>query len=466
MRTIMIGGLFKVATNKTLAELKQEASANEAKNTLLSLFDEDSFTELFPFTGSSVITGFGQIDGGLVYAFAQDMSVKSGAVCKTAAAKIVKLYKAAVKNGAPVIGFYDSKGGDVSEGVELLNAYGEIANASAELSGVVPQIAVISGVCGGTAAALACMSDFVIMTEKAELFLTAPFVAADGTSGAGTAKNAALSGVSCLTVKDIAEAVEKVKKLAAILPQNNLEVAGNDYFAISEAAPDGGLKGEAMVKTIADKDSLTELFAEFGKASYTALGSVNWKTVGFVATDKTDDKLTSDDTAKIARFVGICDAFSIPVVTIVDTEGYEASSAAELSGSIRNAAKLTQAYASATTPKISLITGNALGGSFTAFCGANADFTAALEQAVIAPINPKAAAVFLYADKCDTKEALDKAAEEYAADEASALNAVNKGIIDSVIAPEEIWKTVNSALDALSGKRVIAPSRKHINFVY
>ncbi len=455
-----------MATNKTLAELKQEAAAGEARNLLLSLFDEDSFTELSPFTGSSVITGCGQIDGGLVYAFAQDPKVKSGAICKAAAAKIVKLYKTAVKNGAPVIGFYDSKGGDVSEGVELLNAYGDIANASASLSGVAPQIAVISGVCGGTAAALACMSDFVIMTEKAEMFITAPFVSTDGTVGAGSARNAAVSGASCLTVKDTGEAVEKVKKLISVLPQNNLEAAGNDYFAVTEEAADSGLKGEAMIKAIADKDSLIELFAEFGRASFVGLGSVNWKTVGFVATNKTEDRLTSDDTAKIARFVGICDSFSIPVVTIVDSEGFEASSAAELNGSIRNAAKLTQSYASATTPKISLITGNALGGTFTAFCGASADFTAALEQAVIAPITPKAAAVFLYGDKCSSKEELERAAEDYANEEASALNALNKGVIDTVIAPEEIWGAVNNSLEALSGKRVIAPSRKHINFVY
>lgn len=455
-----------MATNKTLAELKQEAAAGEARNLLLSLFDEDSFTELSPFTGSSVITGCGQIDGGLVYAFAQDPKVKSGAICKAAAAKIVKLYKTAVKNGAPVIGFYDSKGGDVSEGVELLNAYGDIANASASLSGVAPQIAVISGVCGGTAAALACMSDFVIMTEKAEMFITAPFVSTDGTVGAGSARNAAVSGASCLTVKDTGEAVEKVKKLISVLPQNNLEAAGNDYFAVTEEAADSGLKGEAMIKAIADKDSLIELFAEFGRASFVGLGSVNWKTVGFVATNKTEDRLTSDDAAKIARFVGICDSFSIPVVTIVDSEGFEASSVAELNGSIRNAAKLTQSYASATTPKISLITGNALGGTFTAFCGASADFTAALEQAVIAPITPKAAAVFLYGDKCSSKEELERAAEDYANEEASALNALNKGVIDTVIAPEEIWGAVNNSLEALSGKRVIAPSRKHINFVY
>ncbi len=423
-------------------------------------------TALPSYPGESAVTGFGQIESGLVYAFIQDSAVKSGAVCKAAAAKIVRLYKEAVKNGAPVIAVYDSKGGDVSEGAELLSAYGEIANASASLSGVAPQIAIVSGVCGGTSAILAAMADFVIMTEKAELFVTAPFVANDGTKDAGTAKNAALSGVSCITVKDRAEALKKARELVSILPQNNLEVGGNDCFAVTEQTADPSLKGGEMVKAIADKDSLIELYSQFGKASYTALGSLNWKTVGFVATNKTADRLTADDSAKIARFVTLCDSFSIPVVTFVDSEGFEASSRAELAGSVRSNAKLAQAYAAATAPKISVITGNALGGIYTAFCGANADLTLALENAVIAPVTPKAAAVFLYADECSSKEELDKKAEEYAADEASAINAVAKGAAEGVIEAGEIWSAVNGALEALSGKRVISPARKHINFVY
>lgn len=454
-----------MANNKTLAELQQENASSEARNTLISLFDdEDSFTELSPYTGNTVVTGYGQIDGCPVYAFIQDVSVKSGAVCKAAAQKLVKLYSLAVKNGCPVIAVYDSKGGDISEGAELLTAYGNIANASAQLSGVAPQIAVISGVCGGISAALACMADFVIMTEKAELFLNAPFIT--GGKNAGTAEAAELSGVSCITVKDIKEGLQKAKALAVILPQNNLEVAGNDYFTLPTDTADETLKGEKMVKTIADKNSLTELFPKFGKTAYTALGSVNWKTVGFVATNKEDGKLTVADTAKIARFVGICDSFSIPVVTIVDSEGFAADSAAELAGSVRDAAKLMQVYASATTPKISLITGNALGGAFTVFCGANSDVTFALEQALIAPTTPKAAAIFLYSDKLNSKAEIEAAAEEYAAEEASPLNAMEKGALDRIISADEIWSSVNGALEALSSKRVSSPARKHINFVY
>lgn len=455
-----------MATTKTLAQLQQEAAASEALSTLTSLFDEDSFTSLSPYTGTGVAAGCGHIGGDLAYGFMQDISVKSGAICKASAQKIVKVYQAAVKNGAPVIAIYDSKGGDVSEGVELLQAYGEIAAASAALSGVAPQIAVITGVCGGTAAMLAAMADFVIMTEKAELFLTAPFLDENKIAGAGTAKNAALSGVSCITVKDTAEAIEKAKAIVEILPQNNLEVAGNDYFTLPTDPVDVSLKGGDFIKNIADKDSLIELYPEFGKAAYTALGSVNWKTVGFVATNKTDSRLTSEDAAKIARFVGFCDSFSIPVVTVVDSEGFEVNSAAELSGSVRNAAKLAQAYASATTVKITVVAGNALGGIFTVFCGASADITIALEQAVIAPVTPKAAAVFLYADKCNTKEELEKAANDYAAEEASPVNAMAKGAVDLIVEPEQLWSEIDKAVNVLASKRVPAPARKHINFVY
>lgn len=460
-----------MAEKMTLAEMEQAANTSEAVKTLTSLFDEESFVEISKFvsgngTKTSVAGGYGLIDSQQVFAFMQDVSVKSGAVCKEAAAKIKKIYELAAQNGAPVVAIYDSKGGDVSEGVELLAAYGDIAATSASLSGVVPQIAVVTGVCGGTTSTLACMADFVIMTEKAELFMTAPFNANDKVAGAGTAKNAAASGVAAITVADTAAAVKAARQLVSVLPKNNLEVGGNDYFEVTDKVPSADLKGAAMVTAIADKDSAVELYKDFGKASYVALASVNWKTTGFVATNKTADKLTKDDTAKIARFVTMCDAFSIPVVTIVDSEGFEASSAAELAGSIRDAAKLTQAYASATTAKLALITGNAIGGIFTAICGKSADFTVAFENAVIAPTTPTAAAIFLNADKCADKAQLEAAIADYTANDASAFTAAGLGLVDRVITAEEAAGVVDNTLEMLSGKRVIAPARKHINFVY
>lgn len=455
---------------KTLAEMEQALADSKARQRLDSLFDEDSFVEIDRFVSSkgetaAVITGYGLVDGAPVYAFSQDITVKGGAMTKAAAAKIRKIYDMAIKNGAPVVGIYDSKGGDIAEGAEMLGAYADVAAASAQLSGVVPQISLVAGLCAGTAAMTACMADFVVMTEKSEFFMTAPFVAEDGNmAGAGTAANAAKSGAAAIVAKDDEAAINEVKKLIRILPSNNLELSGNDYYADNDADITAGLKGDDMVKAIADKDSVTELYADFGKASFVALGSVSWKTVGFVATDKTSDKLTAEDSAKIARFVSFCDAFSIPVVTILDSEGFGGGAAAELAGSIRDAAKLAQIYASATTAKITIITEKAYGSAYCAVAPAS-DTVIAYENSVISAAAPKASVIFLKGGELNgTNEA--QLIADYTENEASAFTLAGLGKIDRIIDPADTRAAVLSALDILAGKRVSAPQRKHINFVY
>ena len=258
---------------KTIAEMEQTA-ASEAANKLISLFDEDSFVELGKFVGANgektgVVSGYGYVDGAVVYAYAQDTSVNAGAVNTAAALKIKKVYELALKNGAPVIGIFDSKGGDIKEGMKTLGAYGEIAKMSAALSGAVPQIAVVDGLCAGTAAMIACMADVVIMTEKSELFMTAPFTADDKTAGAGTAENAATSGVAAILAKDSDEAIAKAKQLLSVLPANNLETAGNDYYMENDAAVSADLKGIELINSVADKESVIELYKQFGTSSVT-----------------------------------------------------------------------------------------------------------------------------------------------------------------------------------------------------
>lgn len=441
-----------MALSKSLAEMEQNVPDSDARKRLAALCDEDSFTELDKFlsadgTLSSVAAGYGTVNGATVYAYAQDVSVKGGAVDKSAALKIKKIYELAAKNGAPVIGFFDSKGGDINEGMEVLADYGDIIKASAAISGVVPQIAVITGVCAGAAAVIASMADVTIMTEKAELFLNAPFNTPDGKlEGAGKASNAAKSGVADILAKDDADAVAKARKLAAILPANNIALAGNDEFAENDAAVTASLKGAELVAALADKNSVVELGSEFGTAAYTAFASINWATVAFVATDKAA-KLTAADSAKIARFVQLADVFSIPVVTVVNTEGFEPSSGAELAGSVRDAAKLAQVYASATTTKVNLITGNAFGAAYAAFDSADVSF--AWENAAIAPMNPEAAKVFM-GGEVDT----------------TPFKAASLGMVDGVIAPEDTKQAVASAVEMCSSKRVAAPTRKHVNFVF
>ncbi len=437
---------------KTLAEMEQNVPDSEARKRLTALFDEDSFRELDKFVSTdgelcSVVAGYGTVLGATAYAFAQDVSVKGGAVNKSAAMKIRKIYELAAKNGAPVVGVFDSKGGDINEGMAVLSAYGDIVKASAAISGVVPQIAVVCGVCAGAAAMLASMADITVMTEKAELFMTAPFNTPDGKlAGAGTAANAAKAGVCDILAKDDADAIAKAKKLVAVMPANNISLAGNDDFAENDAFVAANMKGADVIAAIADKNSVIELGAEFGTAAYTAIASINWATVAFVATDKAE-KLTSADCAKIARFVQLADVFSIPVVTVLDTEGFAPSSEAELAGSVRDCAKLAQVYASATTTKVNLIKGKAFGAAYAAFD--SADISYAWENAAIAPMSLEAAKVFM-------GEEID----------ASPFNAAGLGMIDGVIAAEDSKDAIASAVDLCSGKRVAAPTRKHVNFAF
>lgn len=441
-----------MAFSKTLAEMEQNIPESDARKRLMAFFDDGQFNELDKFLSaegevSSVVTGFGSVDGTSVYVFAQDSSVKGGAVNKSAALKIAKIYDLAAKSGAPVVGFFDSKGGEINEGMAVLAAYGEIMRASAAISGVVPQIAVVTGVCAGCAAMLAEMADITVMSEDAELFLTSPFNTPDGKlDGAGKAKGAAKSGVADIVVKNADAAVETAKKLVSILPENNMGVGGNNGFAENDAVVNASMKGEKLVEALADKNSVIELGAAFGSAAYTALASVKWGTVAFVATDKAE-KLTADDAAKIARFVQFADVFSIPVVTVVNTNGFEGSSAAEFAGSVRECAKLAQVYATATTLKINLITGNAFGAAFAAF--ESADITYAWEGAKIAPMNPEAGKVFM--------------GEELVV---SPFAAASEGMIEGVIAPEDTREALGSAMWICSDKRVASPARKRPNIAF
>ncbi|MDE6728009.1 MAG: acetyl-CoA carboxylase [Oscillospiraceae bacterium] len=439
-----------MAFTKSLAEMEQSVPDSDARKRLAAFFDEDSFKELDKFLSadgeiSSVVAGAGSVDALTVYAFAQDVSVKGGAVNKAAALKIKRVYELAAKNGSPVVGFFDSKGGDINEGMAVLSAYGDIMKASAKVSGVVPQIAVVTGVCAGCAAMIAAMADIVIASETAELFLTAPFNNDDGKiEGAGSALNAAKAGVCQILAKDNDEAVAKARALVAVLPENNIGVGYNDS-PDNDAAITGSLKCAELVAAVAQKGSVVELGEKFGTAAYTALGAVNGNTMAFVATDKSA-KRTSADCAKIARFVQFADLFSIPVVTFVNTEGFEGSSAAELSGSVRDCARLAQVYATATTLKVNVIVGKAFGSAYAAFDGADISF--AWENAQIAPMNPEAGKVFM--------------GEELVT---NPFAAASLGMIDGVIDPADTRDAISNAL-AMCGSKNENFARKRANYTF
>ena len=459
-------------TLSKLTDMKNElSSSTSARQRLTYLYDEGAFTELDMFTkqGDSscgVITAFGYVDGSPVYAFSQDITVKRGALGENHAKKIKKIYDLAAKTGVPVVGIYDSFGAVISEGVKALSAYGELLMWASNLSGVVPQVSVIAGTCASSSAMLATSADFVVMAKDAELFITP--------NSKDTVNNYAENSAKCGTANLICdtdkEAVEMARTLVTMLPMNNLSAV--PMFEYTAPVFDMKTEADSMVKSIADADSVIELSPDFGVASYTALASVNGATVGFLATNKTNAKLTADDCSKLSRFVRTCDAFAIPVITLVDTEGFELSDEAEVKGSLRDMTKLAHAYAEATTAKISLIVGKAYGPAYIALAGkgANADLTYAYPVAVISPLAPETAVEFLKHDELKGAADLDKKrkelADEYCANEASAFKAAEDNCIDDIIDPADTRATIITALEILAGKRISRLPKKHSNMPF
>ena len=433
-----------------------------ARRRLAALFDDGAYTEVGSLSMekdslASVITAYGYVNGSLVYAFSQDNTVNSGAVGTVHAQKIAKLYSLAAKTGRPVVGIHDSNGAFIDGTVDSLNAYGEMIGTAASVSGVVPQISVIAGVCAGSAAMLACSADFVVMTKDAELYV-AP-------NGKSTAADAAKAGTAAVVCDDDDAAISAAKELLRLIPENNLTAV--PVYEYEENAFASGNTLSDTVNNTADADSVTELYEGFGKASYTALATVAGSTAGIVATNKTEDKLTADDSAKIARFVRTCDAFGIPVITFVDTEGFDGEG--EAAGSVRNMTMLAGAYAEATTAKVTLVTGKAYGPAFVALAsrGANADFTFAYDNAVISPLAPVTAVEFLWHEKlagaANAAAKREELAKEYIAEYATAEKAAYRNAVDEVISPAQTRTKLAEALEILSGKRVSRLPKKHNN---
>lgn len=443
-------------------------SDSKAIQRLQMLFDDGTFTEIGSALKqkenlSGVVTAYGYVNGNPVYAYAQDKTINGGAVGMAQADKIAKLYGLSAKTGTPIVGIYDSNGAYVD--VDALTAYGKMINASAIISGVVPQVALIMGTCAGSSAILACTSDFIVMTEDSEFFVSP--VPENDKTGAGTPKSAMKAGTASAVCSTEEDAIKKVKDILNLMPVNNISQL--PQFEYNEPTNSMGSNVVDIVKAIADDESIVELSDGFGKASYTALATIGGATVGLVGTDKTNDKLSADDCSKIARFVRMCDAFSIPVVTLLNSEGFDCNTATETAGAVRNVTKLADAYAEATTVKISVVTGKAYGVVFTAMAGksADADFTYAWDNAVISPLAPLTAVEFLWHDRLkgaeNVKSAREKLAKEYCTSIASANTSAEKGAIDEVISSADTRKVLISALDILSSKRVETLSKKHSN---
>ena len=420
---------------------------------LAKFFDDGEYTALF--ADGAVSAACGYAAGQQAYAVYQN----GEAVTVKDVEKNIKVLEMAAQTGCPVVTFYNSVGAKLAEGLDVLTANAKLNAQIAKVSGVIPQVAVVLGVCGGTSALSAANADVCIMAEGAELFFTAPFTSAakgDKVADAGSAAAAAKAGVASIVAADAAEAAEKAAHIVGLLPANNLTGPA------PTAALAAGAEPAKAAAAVVDKDSTVELYAGFGKSVYTAFATVGGNAVGVVATGK---NLCHNCVAKIARFVRLCDAFSVPVVTVVDTEGFVPSVSDDIAGGIREAARLAATYADATTAKVTILAGKAVGPVYTAL--AAADLRIAVTGCVVSALEPSAAVSVLYKDEIDASDniiaATNAKAAAYTAEVCSAANAVACGAADMVCDAANVRSSVVAALELLSTKRAARLPKKHGN---
>lgn len=411
-------------------DIKTRLAERKAVATLEQFFDGGVFTEVNAAYGEAnlaeAVCGYGYVDGMAVCAFCQDITESDGAMSTAQAKKLTYIYELALKIGAPVVGFYNSKGARLAEGNMLLDALSKLLSLSSKLSGVVPQISVVLGKCVGTTALLASNADFVVKTEDAVISLDA---------------NSKCCGCGAIVEKDEASAIEAAKALVTYLPSNNL--------ALTPSALDVEVNAATDFMSAFDANTVLEL-NKGSEASATYFARLEGNVVGVVETK--GKTLEKDDVKKITKFVKFCDAFSIPVITAVDAEGFKC---------LGGAKKVLSAYSEATAPKVSVITGKAVGAVYLAAVGTS-DASLALEGATVSPIKPEAAAYIMLGDKLNIPVAeQDKLIAEFVANDLSALNAAKNGYINDVVAVENLRARLISALDILSSKRETALPKKH-----
>lgn len=434
---------------------------------LHTFYDGSEYTTLFAFEDDSTVrVAYGQVGGQAVYAVYQNGGALSVADVDTCS----KTLELAAKTGNPVVTFYNAKGADLREGIKSLAAAARLTEATAKLSGVVPQIAVVCGVCGASAALAAASADLCVMTKEAELFLSSPFLSAamgDKVEGAGSAQAAKDAGIACMITDTAEEAATQAAKLVMMLPGNNLSVSA--YFEYQNPTSVFHMQkytAEKAVDALADDGSVVELFGGFGSKVSTYLATIGGKAVGVIATAGPDKAMGLNCVAKAARFVRLCDAFSIPLVTVLNTAGFRLSSSADISGNLRSASRLAATYADATTAKITVLAGKAVGTVYTAMAGG--DITIAVNGAVVAPVEPSAAVSVLY--KKEIEESgnpieMETAAriKVYEQEEASAKALMKAGFADMLVEPEGARQAVMDALQILESKRTQRLPKKHGN---
>lgn len=414
-----------------------------------------------------VITGYGVIDGNLVYVYSQDASVLNGTLGEMHAKKIVRLYEMACKMGAPVIGLIDCAGIRLQEGVDALNAFGEVYLQQTLASGVVPQITAIFGTCGGGLALVPGLSDFTFMEEKdAKLFVNAPNAVAGNRKekcDSSSAKFQAEEAGSVDMVGSENDILAQIRRLVTWLPANNEDDASYDECMDDLNRSCAELEGASyaapyILSTISDGKEFFETKAAYGQDMVTGFIRLNGVTVGAVANGA--QEMTARGAQKAADFVNFCDAFNIPVLTVTNVTGFKASLCSERNLA-KAAARLTYAFANATVPKVNVVAGEAFGSAYVAMNskGLGADLVFAWENAKIGMMDAKMAAKVMYADA--DAETQNEKAKEYAALQDSVEAAARRGYVDAVISAADTRKQVIGAFEMLFTKREGRPDKKH-----
>ena len=469
-----------LAGDATLIAEQKKAGKLTARERIAALLDEGSFVELDVLNADAgVVTGYGAVDGNPVYVYAQDLTVGGGAVGQKHARKVLKVMELAQKTGCPIVAMLDSAGAKLDAGVKALDAYAMIAAKAAALSGVVPQIALVMGACGGTATAIAEISDFAIQSGKGQLFVNGPLVVS-AVSGkkvemeeiAGCEASEKHGAVVFAAENDKA-AVEKAKKLISMLPMNNLDEAVFTSDDAAERSLDNlNSLGEItdiceILRAIADNGEFIELYKEFASSMVTALAKIGGRTVGIIANDPTKDegRLTVFGCKKATRLVRFCDAFAIPVITVVDSQGMKISSAPQAELALAGAS-LLYSMGEASTTKIALIVGNAIGMAYASMASkAVCDMVYAWPGAVVSAVTTPIATQMLLGDEMtgadDPIARRAELEEKYANDIADGVNAAKNGYVDDVIEPADTRKVLSAAVEMLSGKREPAIAKKH-----
>jgi len=433
------------------------------------------------YPGDGVVTGWGTINGRLVYVFSQDFTVLGGSLSETHAQKICKIMDMAVRNGAPVIGLNDSGGARIQEGVASLAGYADVFKRNVDASGVVPQISVIMGPCAGGAA----MTDFIFMVrDSSYMFVTGPDVVKTVTNEIVTAEE--LGGARTHTQKssvadgafdDDVEALEQVRRLFDFLPLNNREKPPVRPFhddpertdmRLDTLIPDSAAKPydmKELILALADEGDFFEIQEAYARNIVTGFIRMEGQTVGVVANQPMvlAGCLDIDSSRKAARFVRFCDAFSIPLLTLVDVPGFLPGTAQEYGGVIKHGAKLLFAYSQATVPMVTLITRKAYGGAYDVMASKHigADINYAWPTAAIAVMGAKGATEILYRSELGDPEKIAARTKEYEINFANPFKAAERGFIDEVIMPHSSRRRIARAFAALRTKKLDQPWKKH-----